>query len=99
VVVDQSMTKVSFGSFGYREVEESRKQLTVGTRDMRDHENIWTIESSRLWTVDLTPFRSFGYRELEVSRTLMTRMLKREIRKHLLVQPVVTVGGHVRGRS
>jgi hypothetical protein len=99
VAIDQSMTKVSFQSFGYRELEESRKQLTAGTRDMRDHEKIWTIESSRLWTIDLTPFQSFGYRELEVSRTLTTRMLKREIVKHLLVQPVVTVGGHVRGRS
>jgi hypothetical protein len=76
VAIDQSMTKVLFQSFGYRELEESRKQLTAGTRDMRDHEKIWTVESSRLWTVDLTPFRSFGYRELEVSRTLTTRMMK-----------------------
>ena len=57
-----------FQSFGYWELEESRKQLTVGTRDMRNHEKIWIIESSRLWTVDLTPFRSFRYRELEESR-------------------------------
>jgi hypothetical protein len=93
------MIKVSFQSFRYREVEESRKQLMARTRDMRYHENIWTVESSRLWTIDLTPFQSFGYRELEVSRTLTTRMLKCEIAKNLLVQPVVTVSGYVRGRS
>jgi hypothetical protein len=63
---------------------------------MRDHKKIYTVESSILWTVDLTPFWSFGYRELEVSRTLTTRMLKREIAKHLLVQAVVTVGDHMR---
>jgi hypothetical protein len=99
VAIDQSMKKFSFRSFRYWEVEESRKQLTVGTRDMGDHEKIWTVESSRLWTVDLTPFSSFRYRELEVSRTLMTRMMKHKIAKHLLAQPVVTVSGHVRGRS
>jgi hypothetical protein len=70
VAIDQSMTKVSFQIFGYQELEESRNQLMVGTRDMRDHKNIWTVESSRLWTIDLTPFQSFGYRELEVSRTV-----------------------------
>jgi hypothetical protein len=66
-----------FRSFGYRFKSfiipgvgelESRKQLTAGTRDMRNHKKIWTVESSRLWTVDLTPFQSFGYRELEESR-------------------------------
>jgi hypothetical protein len=93
------MTKVFFRSFGYQELEESRKKLTAGTRDMRDHENIWTLESSRFWTIDLTTFRSFRYRELEVSRTLTTRMIKCEIKKNLLAQPLVTISDHVRGRS
>jgi hypothetical protein len=35
---------------------------------MRNHEEIWTVESSRVWTIDPTPFRRFGYRELEESR-------------------------------
>jgi hypothetical protein len=50
----------------------------VGTRDMRNHKKIWTVESSRLWTVDLTPFQSFGYWELEESRveTLHHRSLE-----------------------
>jgi hypothetical protein len=34
VVIDQSTTKVPFQSFGYRELEESRKQLTTVTSDM-----------------------------------------------------------------
>jgi hypothetical protein len=98
VAIDQSMKKFLFQSFRYWEVKESRKQLTVGTRDLGDHEKIWTVESSILWTIDQTPFLSFRYWELEVSRTLMTRMIKREIAKHLLAQPVVTLSGHVRGR-
>jgi hypothetical protein len=40
VVIDQSMTKVVFQSFENQELEESRKQLTAGTRNMRDHEKI-----------------------------------------------------------
>jgi hypothetical protein len=42
-----------FQSFGYLELEESRKQLTIGTRDMRNHKKIWTVESSRSWTVKM----------------------------------------------
>jgi hypothetical protein len=41
-------------------LEESRKKLMAGTRDMRNHEKIWTVEPSRLWTVDLTRFQSFS---------------------------------------
>jgi hypothetical protein len=40
----------------------------TGTHDMRNQKKIWTVESSRLWTVDLTPFQSFRYWELEESR-------------------------------
>jgi hypothetical protein len=84
VAIDQSMTKVPFRSFRYRELEESRKKLTTVTSEIRDQEKIWTVESSRLWTVDLTPFHSFRYWEFGVSRKLMERMLKHEIVKHLM---------------
>jgi hypothetical protein len=47
-------------------------------RDMRNQEEIWTVESSRVWTIDPNPFRRFGYRELEESRveTLHQRSLE-----------------------
>jgi hypothetical protein len=76
MAIYQIMTKVYFQSFGYRELEESRKKLMEETHDMQYHENIKTVESSILWTIYMTPFRSFRYRELEVSRTLMKRMMK-----------------------
>jgi hypothetical protein len=37
---------------------------------MRNHEDIRTVESLRVWTVDPTPFRSFGYRDMERQETL-----------------------------
>jgi hypothetical protein len=47
----------------------------------------------------MDPFHSFRYQELKESNTLTERMLKCKITKHLLVQPVATVSGHVRGKS
>jgi hypothetical protein len=37
---------------------------------MRNHEDIRTVESLRVWTVDPTPFRSFRYRDMERQETL-----------------------------
>jgi hypothetical protein len=60
-----------FWSFGYRELEESR----VETPHHRSPEML-QCETSKYWTIDLTPFRSSGYQKLEVSKHFITEMSK-----------------------
>jgi hypothetical protein len=45
MAIDQSMTKVSFHSFGYQELEESRKKLTEVTHNMQNHNKICIIDT------------------------------------------------------